>query len=160
MRSAAGQGAAGIITVRPAHVAEAPLLAVLHAAGGSDEPWPAEALATLLASPGVYGLIAGDGGGQGFILCRTAADQAEVLTLAVVPDQRRRGIGGRLLAAGLIQAAAAGARTMFLEVAEDNPAALALYAAAGFLVVGRRPGYYRRGAGAVAAAVLSRDLTG
>ena len=49
---------------------------------------------------------------------------------------------------------------MFLEVAEDNRAARALYAAAGFASVGRRPAYYARpgAADAVAALILRRDL--
>jgi ribosomal-protein-alanine N-acetyltransferase len=147
------------IAVRGAAAADAPLLATLHAPCFPEEPWPAAALATLLDSPGVFGLIAGSGDDQGFILCRTAADEAEVLTLAVLPQCRRAGVGGCLMASGLARAAAQGGRTMFLEVAEDNPAALALYSAAGFATVGRRPGYYRRGDRSVAAVVLSRDLS-
>ncbi len=96
----------------------------------------------------------------GFILCRAAGDEAEILTLAVLPEKRRRGLGYRLLADGLAGAAARGARTMFLEVAEDNIAALALYAGAGFIPVGRRPGYYISAGRSIAATVMARSLAG
>ena len=111
-------------------------------------------MTVMLESPGVFALIAAGG----FILCRVAADEAEVLTLAVLPEARRRGVGGALLTSALALALAWGVRTFFLEVAEDNPAALALYQGAGFGPIGRRPGYYRRASGSVAAIVLSRRL--
>ena len=146
-------------TVQAAGPADAALLAALHAPSFPDEPWPAAAMAALLESTGVFGLIALDNGrAGGFILCRAVLDEAEILTLAVLPEARRAGLGSGLLGAALAMAAATGVSTMFLEVAEDNPGALALYGAAGFGAVGRRPGYYRRGADAVAAVVLSRAL--
>ena len=146
--------------LRPATPADAALLAELHAPAFPEEPWPAAAMTSLLESPGVFGLIGGLGPEQalGFILCRMAADEGEVLTLAVSPLARRAGLGTKLLARALAWAMACGVRTLFLEVAEDNPAALALYENAGFAVVGRRPGYYRRGTGSAAALVLSRAL--
>ena len=150
--------------IRPALAGDAALLAALHAPCFPEEPWPADAMAGLLESPGVFGLIdggetAGAGEAAGFILCRIAADEGEVLTLAVLPGARRSGLGGRLLAGAFAWFAAWGVRTLFLEVAEDNPAALALYRGAGFRPVGRRPGYYRRDGGAVAALVLSCGLS-
>ena len=64
-----------------------------------------------------------------------------------------------LLAAAIGLAQESGAESMFLEVAEDNAAALALYAKAGFTEAGRRRGYYRRSGGtAVDARVLRLDL--
>ncbi len=84
-----------------------------------------------------------------FILIRVAADEAEVLTLAVVPSAQGRGLGRRLLQAALDGAAALGAATMFLEVSPDNGRALALYAHAGFVRIGRRPHYYRDGGDAL-----------
>lgn len=106
------------------------------------EPWDEAAMAGLLAMPGVFGLLAGgerSDSPQGFILCRKAADEAEVLTLLVLPPYRRSGVGGRLLEAAWLQVGAAG---MFLEVAADNAAGLALYSSHGFVPVGRRPRYY------------------
>ena len=64
-----------------------------------------------------------------------------------------------LLRAALARAAAAGSARVFLEVAEDNAAARALYLRHGFAQVGRRPAYYRRGqTRAAAALVLARRL--
>ncbi len=76
------------------------------------------------------------------------AGEAEVLTLAVRPAARRRGIGRALVEAAATLAEASAA-AMFLEVAADNPGAVALYAQTGFEIVGRRPGYYGRAGGRV-----------
>jgi [ribosomal protein S18]-alanine N-acetyltransferase len=82
-------------------------------------------------------------------------DEAEVHTIAVDPDHRRRGVGGVLLA-GLLEALAAReVATVHLEVRADNDAALALYAAHGFVRVGLRPAYYADGTDAL---LLRRDL--
>jgi ribosomal-protein-alanine N-acetyltransferase len=128
-------------------------LAALHAMAFAD-PWPASAFAALLSLPETRL----DAVADGFILTRLAADEAEVLTLAVCPLGRRRGVGRRLVDTAAAALAAEGATRLFLEVAEDNAAARALYAAAGFAEVGRRPGYYGRPSGAVDALVLARDL--
>ncbi len=117
-------------------------LAALHAEA-FDAPWDAASLSALLTSPGVFAVAEEDG----FILIRVVADEAEILTLAVRPAARRGGLGGRLVAAAVVRAAALGAERMFLEVAEDNVAARALYARAGFNEAGRRRGYYARADG-------------
>ena len=64
---------------------------------------------------------------RGFVLSRLAADEAEILTIAVEPALRGRGVGRALLSENLRQAANAGAKSMFLEVDQDNAPALALY---------------------------------
>jgi ribosomal-protein-alanine N-acetyltransferase len=95
----------------------------------------------------------------GFILSRAAAGEAEILSVAVAPRWRGRGLGHRLLDLHLRRLAGLLVGTVFLEVEEGNRPALRLYAAAGFRQVGRRPGYYPRDAqDAVAALVLRRDL--
>ena len=114
-------------------------LAAIHAEA-FDAPWDATSLSALLASPGVFAVEEADG----FILIRVVADEAEILTLAVRPSSRRGGLGRRLVDAAVVRAAALGAERMFLEVAEDNVAARALYARAGFSEAGRRRGYYAR----------------
>ena len=78
----------------------------------------------------------------GFALGRIAADEAELLTLAVDPDLRRHGIGRRLLDDFHTRATKLGARQVFLEVAADNIAARSLYQQSGYCESGRRPGYY------------------
>jgi [ribosomal protein S18]-alanine N-acetyltransferase len=148
------------VRLAAATAADAPAMAAVHAAS-FDEAWDAGEIGSVLEGPGGFGLVVRDpqtGAVAGFILARTVADEAEVLTLAVDPLRRRSGIGRALVEAVALNAAAAGARSLFLEVASDNEAALGLYRAAGFARVGQRPGYYRRGAGAVDALVLRRDL--
>lgn len=138
----------------PASAAHAGVMAAMHAAAfPAGERWGPEALGLLLGQPGVFGLIAD---AKGFVLARVAADEAEILTLAVAPSARRRGVAFGLIAAAKHRAAAAGAVAMFLEVASDNEAARALYAKAGFRRVGRRARYYPNGGDAL---VLRADLT-
>ena len=124
-------------------------LAALHATA-FDTPWTAAAFAGLLDQPGVFAVEAPDG----FILMRAVADEAEILTLAVRPEARGRGQGARLVAEGVDAAGARGAGQVFLEVAEDNASALALYARTGFVETGRRPAYYSRPDGSRVAALL------
>jgi ribosomal-protein-alanine N-acetyltransferase len=117
-------------------------LAALHAEA-FETPWDEASLSTLLASPGVFAVEEP----EGFILIRVVADEAEILTLAVRPSARRSGLGRHLVEAAVVRAAALGAERMFLEVAEGNVAARALYARTGFTEAGRRRGYYSRNDG-------------
>lgn len=118
------------------------VLAAIHAEA-FETPWDATSLSGLLASPGVFAVTEPDG----FILIRVVADEAEILTLAVRPAARRSGLGAQLVEAAIVRAAALSAERMFLEVAEDNVAARALYARTGFVEAGRRRGYYARADG-------------
>jgi ribosomal-protein-alanine N-acetyltransferase len=131
----------------PAELAGA--LAALHAEA-FDAPWPSSAFADLLAQPGVLLEARADG----FVLIRLAADEAEILTLAVRPAARRTGLASRLVEAVSRRAAGMGATRLFLEVAEDNAAARALYDRLGFEPAGRRPRYYARPAGPAVDALL------
>jgi ribosomal-protein-alanine N-acetyltransferase len=137
-----------------ASVAHAAALAAIHAAAfPPGEAWSAAAFAELLATPGAYGLIDPAGG---IILTRHAADEAEILTLATLPEARRQGIAARLLDAALQQAAARSVVRMFLEVSAGNLAARGLYETAGFVACGRRRRYYPDGSDAL---VLQRPLS-
>jgi ribosomal-protein-alanine N-acetyltransferase len=124
-------------------------LAALHATA-FETPWAAAAFAGLLDQAGVFVAETPDG----FILMRVVVDEAEILTLAVRPEARGRGQGARLVAEGVTAAAARGADRIFLEVADDNAPALALYARAGFVEAGRRAAYYSRSDGSRADALL------
>jgi ribosomal-protein-alanine N-acetyltransferase len=91
----------------------------------------------------------------GFILSRTTAGEAEILSVAIAPAWRRRGFARPLLDLHLRRLAGLGARAVFLEVDEQNAPACRLYRQRGFYEVGRRQGYY---AGGETALVLRRDL--
>ena len=144
--------------MRRAFPSEAPALAALHARA-FDIPWTARALAGFMGDAGVLSLVEGEPA-EGFILLRIMAGEAEVLTLAVDPMSRGLGVGRRLVEAAAVSAGDGGAAFLFLEVAEDNVAALALYRGTGFIEIGCRRGYYRRSGGPpVDALVLKRDLS-
>jgi len=112
-------------------------LAALHAASFPD-PWSAQAIRELFAGRGVFAFCLPDG----FILARAVGDEAEILTLAVTPAARRLGHGRSLIRAAARHAGKLGASGLFLEVAENNIAAQALYRGQGFVAVGRRKAYY------------------
>ena len=129
-----------------------------------DEPWDAQAIARLLAMPGAFAYSVNaaedaDSPPAGFVIARTGGGEAEILTICVRPAARMSGLGRCLLEAAAAHALAAGAETLFLEVAEDNLAALRLYERFGFYLVGMRPAYYGRGNDRVAARTLKLDLT-
>lgn len=131
-------------------------LAVLHARcfKAAPRPWTAGEFAALLGLASTIAILAPGG----LALGRVAADEAELLTLAVAPEARRRGLGARLLGDFEAAASGRGAGTCFLEVAEGNPAA-ALYHRAGYLRVGLRPGYYALpGRHAIDAHVMRKQL--
>ena len=109
--------------------------------------------AAQLGQPGVFALVDEAGG---MILVRVAADESEILTLAVASHASRRGLGRALLHAALEEAAHAGAATMFLDVSDRNAAALSLYEGAGFCGTGRRPRYYADGTDAI---IMAAALT-
>jgi ribosomal-protein-alanine N-acetyltransferase len=139
----------------PATIAHGPAMAAIHAASfPPGERWGADAMALQLGLPGAFGYLAGP---EGFVLARVAADEAEILTLAVVPASRRTGLATALLSAARARAADDGATAMLLEVAEANDAARALYARLGFTQVGRRRDYYGTGKDAL---VLKCALAG
>ncbi|MCC5988029.1 MAG: GNAT family N-acetyltransferase [Pararhodobacter sp.] len=140
-------------------------MARLHqAAFTSPAPWRAQSFAALLAEASVFALASPCG--RAFVLGRALAGEADLLTLATHPDARRCGLARALLALFEAEARARGAETAFLEVAENNTAARALYAQAGWQEAGRRPGYYRagtndpKGRAPVAALILHKKLAG
>lgn len=137
---------------RPADAAE---LAALHRAA-FHRGWSEMEFATLLREASVLGHCVRERGRViGFVLSRIAADEAEILSVAVDPARRGAGLAARLLAAHLPHLAARGVKRLFLEVEDGNTAAQRLYRTAGFSQIGARPGYY---SGGKAALVLSRNL--
>jgi len=141
----------GALRIRNCGVQHAGELARLHA-GLFDESWSTASFMELLAHPSVLAFMAGPRIVSsdihppvwGLIVGQVMADEAEVLTLSVAGDRQRLGIGARLVERLCRAAARRGARRLYLEVAEGNTAAQALYARLGFKETGRRRGYYVR----------------
>lgn len=143
------------VTLRPAGPVEAEVMAALQQACFPDDPWDAASIATLAGQAGSFAVLALAGEEPvGFVLARVAAGDGEIIAIGVLPDSRRGGVGRRLVAAAQDGAGRLGATALFLEVAEDNDAARYLYKSCGFFPVGRRPAYYKRPEGRVAALVL------
>ena len=135
-------------------------LALTHALSFT-RPWAAKDLVELINGLGALGVAAEaeDGSVDGFVLIRALAGDAEILTLCVAPHARLLGIGKSLVQAALGLAGGAGAEELWLEVADYNAAAIALYSGEGFEQSGKRNGYYRRDDGsAIDALVLKRRL--
>ena len=140
--------------------ADAKACAAIHAAGFAY-PWPVSEIEALIASDSIAAVAALNPATQalrGFSLARIAADEAEILAIAVATQCRRRGVGKALLRAQFMQLAAAGVRSVFLEVEQTNAAALALYRQLAFEPVGARPGYYRRAAQASGHALVMKKI--
>ena len=146
------------MSLRFANPEEADELARLHASA-FEAPWPAKDIARLMTMMGGFAVVAEGEGPQGFILARAIAEEGEILTLAVDPAARRRGVGRSRVEAAAAEAGRRGARTLFLEVAADNEPARGLYEAAGFERAGLRKAYYARpGSRRADALVLRRPL--
>ncbi|TMJ34294.1 MAG: ribosomal-protein-alanine N-acetyltransferase [Alphaproteobacteria bacterium] len=140
-----------------ARAADAGAFALLH--GESfHRAWAESEFAALLAERNVLAHRATAGRSVvGFILSRMVAAEAEILSVAVAPAARGKGLGRQLLDVHLRRLAGLGVRAVFLEVAEDNMGARAIYQRSGFRDAGRREAYYPEGKGA-AALILRRDL--
>ncbi len=114
-------------------------MAALHATAFEGAArWSAASFAEVLGLRGAFVATAADA----FLVGRATAGEAELLTLVVAAHRRGTGIARGLLARFGDSARARGAAEAFLEVASDNAPALSLYAGAGWVEAGRRPGYY------------------
>ncbi len=131
----------------PAHAAA---FAAIHVVAFPEDPWPESAFHTLLQQPGVAGLIDPRGG---FLLLRSVADEAEILSIGV--STPRQGIGRALMQAAIAHLRSKTIATLHLEVAASNNAARRLYESLGFKETGKRPCYYPDGADAL---ILSLQL--
>lgn len=147
--------------IESAGVLEGKVLAAVQQRCFPDDPWTADFIETLLGQPGTFGLLAVAPGDDpvGFALARVAAEDAEILAIGVLPAVRRGGLGRCLVESVCAEVKRRGATALFLEVAEDNDSGRILYAHTGFAPVGRRPGYYIRPQGRVAALVLRRSFS-
>lgn len=172
------------VSIRSVGKLHAGVIAELQRACFHEAAWDATAIFGLLIEPTTFALIAAiDGAGEakaeaergmnalwrrltgrssqrpvGFALVRAASDEAEILSIGVLPGWRGRGIGAQLLQEVLVDVRRRGAGRLFLEVGETNIAAQRLYGKAGFVQVGRRQDYYRVGDRRESALVLRARL--
>ncbi|MEX0348738.1 MAG: GNAT family N-acetyltransferase [Paracoccaceae bacterium] len=131
-------------------------MAQTHAAAFTgSRPWSSAEFEALLANRFTH--KAGDA--RCFAVFTLIGDQVELLTIATHPDAQRQGLARRCMELWQSEAAANGAQRAFLDVAEDNSAAIALYEACGYAKCGVRRGYYLREAGLkVDAIAMERPL--
>jgi ribosomal-protein-alanine N-acetyltransferase len=150
----------GTAAVEPASLRDVPALAQIHGAS-FHRGWGEGEFESMLSERNtlVHRLRMGRKT-IGFSVSRIAADEAEILSIAVAEGHRGRGLSGNLLMKHLGHLAGRGVRTVFLEVEENNQPARRLYERAGFAVVGRRERYYRQVGGEPLNAILMRrDLS-
>jgi [ribosomal protein S18]-alanine N-acetyltransferase len=119
--------------------------------------WPAHELAASCADANRAVLKAADGALlHGFVILQFAADEAEILAIAVAKDRRRLGYAASLLRAGIRACQSRFISCIYLEVAESNSPARKLYEKFGFLAIGRRENYYRTSSSALETALIMR----
>jgi len=135
------------------------LLADQHARA-FPHPWTAEDFAALMQTPGTFGALALTSQEEpcGMVLVRSVIDEAEILTIGVDPAFRGRRIAEGLIAEAVLLLRERGVIDLWLEVAETNAPARALYHRLGFSPVGRRAGYYADQGAPVDALVLRTAL--
>lgn len=120
----------------------AAVLRVQHASPGAA-CWQRNDYEHLAGNQGHVFLVAQASNIVGFLAARLAADELEILNLAVEPQHRRRGVGARLLQAALAEARQHGARNVWLEVRASNQRARAFYRRVGLRETYRRPRFYQ-----------------
>jgi [ribosomal protein S18]-alanine N-acetyltransferase len=144
------------LMVRPSEMTDARAVAEIHAAS-FDRPWGLMEFERLLAEENTLcHVAAGSKEADGFVLSRLAADEAEILSIAVTPRRRGEGIAGRLLTSHRDALLLNRIRTLFLEVEDSNVSAIALYKRQGSSEVSRREAYYRKADGSAATALVMR----
>jgi [ribosomal protein S18]-alanine N-acetyltransferase len=129
--------------IRPFRATDAPAIAEILRDSAEAAQWPPGSYAKLAESPGGLVLVC-DASGQpvGFVAARQAADEAEILNIAVHRDLRGKGIASALLLAALDEFRRSAIARVFLELRESNLPALTLYNRHGFTPSGRRKAYY------------------
>ena len=156
----AGLFGSGTPTVGPATGRDAVRLAQLHAAS-FHRGWGEDEFDNMLAERNtLIHLLRMKRKVIGFVVSRMAADEAEILSIAIDPGYRGRGLSRNMLLTHLGHLAGRGVQKVFLEVEENNQPARRLYEQTGFAVVGRRERYYRQTGGEhLNALLMRRDLS-
>lgn len=134
----------------PAYI---PIMAALHALS-FDRGWSEKEFSDLLNLPTTMGFISS----EGFILCSVVEGEAEIITLCVSPEARRKGVASALLKKTEENLKKHQVHSLFLEVGTWNEAALSLYHKAGFVEKGRRKGYYLHAGSHYDAILMEKEL--
>ena len=132
------------MNVRRAQPEDAPAIAEVEAKA-ARQPWSVDSIAKHLALASTEAWVWESAFIEAHLLTSKAADVAEVLTIAVLPQARRQGIGRALLRAAEAEWTSGATAEAFLEVRADNAGAKALYIGQGWVQVGERSRYYRDG---------------
>ena len=154
------KGRASTIVTLEANDDEMGDVAELHAL--CFEPgWSADEILRLARRPGASVWLAREEGrGRdrplGFLILSQVADEAEIVSVGVAPRARRKGVGDALVRLAIRTAQRERAHALFLEVDENNAAAVALYRRLGFTQVGERTGYYKHGEAPASRALVMR----
>lgn len=147
-RPTAAEVTASALVLRHAAAGDVERVAELESTCFTSDPWPRQSFESFIDRAGITFIVAEDPRRDesivGYAVLIQAADEAEILNLAVAADSRGDGIGSSLLASLVETASRDGVRTLYLEVRESNAAARRLYERNGFAEVGRRRGYYQR----------------
>jgi [ribosomal protein S18]-alanine N-acetyltransferase len=142
-----------------ASIVHAGIISVLHGAC-FEEIWNEKSISEMLNMPGMIGFLieTEEKIPQGFIMMRVAADEAEIISIGVIPAARKKGLASILLLKSIKRAAISNVAKIFFEVAEDNKAAIAFYKTFGSQIIGKRLGYYKRSSKKIDAIIYSLNI--
>jgi len=147
------------LSIRRATPNDAPALTALHAESFGAAKWSLAQIVDSLALQTTLAPVACEGKTiKGFLFCQVVRDEAEMLTFCVSPSTRRKGVGLFLLNVIVAALRQKKVKRLFLEVGADNKAAVTLYEKLGFIVTGKRPGYYIQGGKSIDALMMTLDL--
>ena len=94
----------------------------------------------------------------GFIVLMKILDEAEILSIGVIKNQKHSGIGTKLLNFAINKLKKNNFHNVFLEVAEDNKTAISFYDKNDFTPFGRRKKYYKRESESIDAIMMKKEL--
>ncbi|MCB2200746.1 ribosomal protein S18-alanine N-acetyltransferase [bacterium] len=131
---------------RPMDVGDVDQLVAAELRCFPEDPWTGDAFSSILSLPAFHGVVLEEAGRLiGYLVAWEIIDEGELLNIAILPEERGRGLGRGLLKNWLKRLREQRFRAVFLDVRDDNQPAIALYESFGFEVVGKRKGYYSNG---------------
>lgn len=108
-----------------------------------SDPWtPGMIAGELLENRGINEILFQAGTILGYYFLSMLDDEAELHNIAVPKEFQKLGVGTIILKNIVNRCDANGIERLYLEVRDDNTAAIRLYEKMRFECIGRRPGYY------------------